>query len=660
MAVALAITLPGCDRTDKAELADPDPVVDPLPVTPPDTGEKTMFTGPTGPLPGEPALLRLAVIGDYGSASDNEAAVAALVDSLEPDAVVTVGDNNYDTTAGHDIRIGQFYQQYIWPYAGLYGGGSADGENHFWPCLGNHDWDAGIEDWYLYFELPGNERYWSVPLGTDPDTGGPLVEWFCVDSDPREPDGTTPSSVQSQWLRDSLVASEARWQIVAFHHPPWSSGTHGDNLRLQWPYAVWGADLVLAGHDHLYERLVRDGLVHVTEGRGGQSLYRTIGRTVWSEQVFDEDYGMTVVDVGLEGIGVTALTPTLGVVDELLVLRERPFSPDTPLVRLHSTWRWSPAEDAGPGWEQPGYDDSLWDSGVAQLGYGEGDEATRYLPAPGPVTWYYRYAFQVDVVPTDPLTLTLLRDDGAAVYLNGVEIARDNLPAGVLAADTVATIDLVLPTEEEIPVVASVDPGLLVVGRNVLAVEVHNAAGLGTADTSFDLALRVSNPDRLLAEGSTWSFQETAPRAGWQQPAFDSSGWAVGPAPLGYGHADVATLLAEGDALARPPAVWLRTQFEVADPAAFGALWLACLRDDGLVVWLNGRELYRTNMPAGPPVPTAYALAESGVEWADVWTGTWVDPGGLVAGTNTLAVEVHQGAAAGVDLRFDLRLIGVQ
>src|SRR5205809_6882338 len=89
-------------------------------------------------------LARLAIIGDFSS--DVQTAptrdVANLVKSWSPDAVVTVGDNNYPDGGADtiDANIGQWYQQFISPYSGNYGTGSADGGNHFWPAVGNHDW----------------------------------------------------------------------------------------------------------------------------------------------------------------------------------------------------------------------------------------------------------------------------------------------------------------------------------------------------------------------------------------------------------------------------------------------------------------------------------------------------------------------------------------
>ena len=116
------------------------------------------------------ATTRLAVIGDYSADDQTQPVhdVASLVNSWSPAAVVTVGDNNYPNGAAStiDANIGQWYHQYISPYKGSFGAGSADGQNHFWPVLGNHDWNTTNAQPYLdYFTLPNNERYYTARSG---------------------------------------------------------------------------------------------------------------------------------------------------------------------------------------------------------------------------------------------------------------------------------------------------------------------------------------------------------------------------------------------------------------------------------------------------------------------------------------------------------------
>ncbi|MER3468329.1 MAG: alkaline phosphatase, partial [Thermoflexus sp.] len=187
---------------------------------------------------------------------------AALVRGWAPDFIVTTGDNNYPRgeAATIDGNIGPYYHGFIAPYRGRYGPG-AD-RNRFFPALGNHDWESpGARPFRDYFTLPGNERYYDVRWGP--------VHLFILDSDPREPDGITADSRQARWLRERLQASDAPWRLVVLHHPPYSSGLHGSTPALQWPFARWGAHAVLAGHDHSYERIERDGIVYFVNGLGG-------------------------------------------------------------------------------------------------------------------------------------------------------------------------------------------------------------------------------------------------------------------------------------------------------------------------------------------------------------------------------------------------------
>ena len=214
----------------------------------------------------KPLAVKFAVIGDFGLDGVAEADVATLVHSWQPDIIITVGDDNYPSGAADtiDANIGKYYHDYIFPYIGTYGPG-AD-VNRFFPTLGNHDWyTAGAQPYLDYFTLPGNERYYDFVWGP--------VHFFALDSDENEPDGFLAGSVQAAWLQQGLAVSTSPWNIVYMHYPPYSSGAHGSISWMQWPFAAWGADALLAGHDHLYERLLVDGIPYFIDGTGGGSLY---------------------------------------------------------------------------------------------------------------------------------------------------------------------------------------------------------------------------------------------------------------------------------------------------------------------------------------------------------------------------------------------------
>ncbi len=260
-----------------------------------------------------------AVIGDFGDGSPAEAAVAKLVNGWRPDLVVTTGDDNYPVGAAAtiDSHIGKFYHNYIYPYHGAYGAGSADGVNHFFPSLGNHDWyTAGAKPYLNYFALPGNERYYTY-------TAGP-VQFFCVDSDPHEPDlyyvdsgKSTANSPEARWLHSALAASTAAWKIVYCHQPPFSSGlTHGSSPWMQWPFAQWGASAVLSGHEHNYERIILGSLPYFVDGSGGAELYDKFGTPVTGSKVRDgQDHGAMLVNATRTSISFQYIATNGRVVD---------------------------------------------------------------------------------------------------------------------------------------------------------------------------------------------------------------------------------------------------------------------------------------------------------------------------------------------------------
>jgi hypothetical protein len=270
------------------------------------------------PIEGDPAdcegTTRFAVLGDFGEAGDPEAAVAALVNSWEVDFIITVGDNNYPSGAAATIdeNIGQYYEAYIQPYVGEYGEGAA--ENRFFPALGNHDWRTNSLQPYLdYFSLPGNERYYDVAFG--------LVHWFIVDSDPMEPDGRSATSAQAQWLQTQMEASTALWKIVVLHHAPYSSGSkHGNNATMQWPYADWGATAVLAGHEHIYERLHVDNIVYFVNGLGGRKRIYPFGPPQNGSAVrYNQGYGAMLVNADESCINFSFIDRTDELIDSYTI-----------------------------------------------------------------------------------------------------------------------------------------------------------------------------------------------------------------------------------------------------------------------------------------------------------------------------------------------------
>ena len=204
----------------------------------------------------------------------------------------------------------------------------------------------------------------------------------------------------------------------------------------------------------------------------------------------------------------------------VLGLTARISTTDTVLIASGSAWKYHDrGANLGTTWRTRSYVDSAWAAGSAQLGYGDGDEATvvRYGPnsAAKYITTYFRQTFSVaDPALVQSLTLKVLRDDGAVVYLNGTEVFRTNMPTGTIAYNTLAPM-ATADADETTHYTASIDPALLTAGANVLAVEVHQANG-SSSDVSFDAELIASTNLQITRRNSLhWMAIEFSSRIRW-------------------------------------------------------------------------------------------------------------------------------------------------
>lgn len=251
---------------------------------------------------------RFALVGDYGTGTPSAAEVARMVRRWKPHFVATLGDNVYGAQAGGlDRAVGRLYHDYIAPYRGRYGAGAA--VNRFFPIPGHRDWDhAALQPYLEYFTLPGNERYYDVGLGP--------VHLFMLDTDEREPDGATETSIQARWLQERLAKSTASWKLVLAHHAPYTSHQVDDITRMRWPFKAWGADAVLSAFYHVYERLQVDSLPYFVNGAGGAGVSRFGVIDPHSRFRYAEDNGAMLVDASVARITFRFVTRLGRIVDE--------------------------------------------------------------------------------------------------------------------------------------------------------------------------------------------------------------------------------------------------------------------------------------------------------------------------------------------------------
>ncbi len=282
------LALAACDAEDTPQVIEADPVLG--------------YYTPLAPVIVPTA--RFAAIADFGTGKREERDVAELIKSWEVDFVVTAGDNNYynGKASTIDENIGQFYHQYIYPYKGTYGPGADS--NRFFPALGGHDWrQPGARPHLEYFTLPGNGRYYDVRWGP--------VHLFILDSIEQEPDGVTSDSQQARWFRAAIGQSTAPWKLVVVHDPPFSSGeTHSSQEHIQWPFRAWGANAVIAGNDHVYERVMVGALPYFVNGLGGGRIYDFDEEEIvpGSALRFNKDYGAMLIDAAEDKIDFQFIT----------------------------------------------------------------------------------------------------------------------------------------------------------------------------------------------------------------------------------------------------------------------------------------------------------------------------------------------------------------
>jgi uncharacterized protein YjdB len=263
-------------------------------------------------------------------------------------------------------------------------------------------------------------------------------------------------------------------------------------------------------------------------------------------------------------------------------------------------------------------------------------------------------------------------EEAAAVPVTGISLDKTALQ--LMAGETEQLSVSVSPEGASVPsyIWSSSDLNVATVSNSGLV----TAVGAGTAEitvTTEDGGYRASATvtvegalpaladSTLIAKDSQWSYLDDGSNQGteWRAVDFDDSGWSVAMAPLGYASSgkglDLNTWIGYGgDSGNKHITTYYRKEFAVADATAIKQLTGTLIRDDGAVIYLNGQEVYRTNMPEGAVTYTTLAASAVGDE-RDEYPFK-IDPALLVNGTNVITAEVHQNAGSSSDTFFSLEL----
>lgn len=186
--------------------------------------------------------------------------------------------------------------------------------SEFYPLLGNHERNADL--YFKIFQLPGNERWYSVRKG-------PMI-FFMLDSNWL----IGPGSNQHAWLEKELqsVPKDVKFVAAVFHHPAISSGPYPDEKNLQKRLLPllekYRVDIVFAGHEHVYERSFKDGITHVTTGGGGAPLHFQLRQNPYG-QIFRAVHHFCVLQVTGQMLDVRVYDTDMALVDEFRLKSRR-------------------------------------------------------------------------------------------------------------------------------------------------------------------------------------------------------------------------------------------------------------------------------------------------------------------------------------------------
>lgn len=335
------------------------------------------------------------------------------------------------------------------------------------------------------------------------------------------------------------------------------------------------------------------------------------------------------------------------------------------LVEKGSNWSFHVGDaEVSPDWKMPDFDDSKWQNGAAPFVYGHytGNTVIAATKGPRPVTTYYRKAFHVeDASSFKQGDLVFRVDDGAVCYLNGQIIAAANLPVKADPGPDRTTDHQVMKNAPYVNAfVPSQGMKYLVDGVNVLAVEVHQYK-VDDKDLVFDAAFfgveKQSKTLNLIKRDSEWSYfdQEDHPGFDWAKAGFDDSSWKTGQAIIGSGDDDVTTRVKAGEQ-GPPLTTWFRKKIVVDGELSIQAIKLGLIFDDGAIVYINGTEVLRLNMPEGYVDEKTEALLDVGGFFERLFHVHYLLEDRLVAGENVIAVELHKHSPSSRDNAFAMSM----
>ena len=257
-------------------------------------------------LPVKEGSVRFAVIGDTGTGTDKQHQIADMMvryrSAFPFDFVLMMGDNLYGGESAKDFqtKFSDVYKPLL------------DSNVKFYAALGNHDLPIQVN--YEYFNMNGKE-YYRFKKGN--------IAFYALNS-------TYMDKKQVQWLEDELAKDTSDWKIAFCHHPPYSSaGKHGSDKQLREVlepiFVKYGINVVLTGHDHVYERIKpQKGIYYFVSGAGGKLRSGDVrNNSPLTEKAYDRDMHFMLFEAVGNQLYFQAISRTGETVDSGVIANQK-------------------------------------------------------------------------------------------------------------------------------------------------------------------------------------------------------------------------------------------------------------------------------------------------------------------------------------------------
>lgn len=563
----------------------------------------------TAPEPGSDTAFRIWVVGDSGTGGSRQAqvrdAMLGWVGAEPPDLYLHVGDMAYS-----DGTTTEFTDNFFTMYSDILR------STVCWPAMGNHEGHSSDSDtesgpYYDAYVLPRDGVAGGMPSGTEAyySFDHANVHFVVLDShdSPRDTGGAMLT-----WLEADLAATDATWIVAYWHHPPYTKGSHDSDRESQLIQMrenalpileAHGADLILGGHSHIYERsYLARGAFDTPTTAAGYLVDSGDGR-LDGDGPYDATAGTVYVVAGHGGTGVSG-------------------DADHPLMY-----------------------------------FSELDQGSVIVDVSGPTLTLRNIRRDGEV--TDQLTMVKASEDALLLVtpLGGETLtAGDDLPIRWLAPEDTASVRVELSLDGgehwgELEASTPNDGELIVTAPEVRTdearVRVTDVDRPERTDVSGDFALVGTRTFTPIGFGGRWEYHDgpAAPPADWSTSV---GGWPEGDAQLGYGDGDEVTELLDADP--NVPTVYFRQSITVDGEVSRADLDV--LYDDGIAVFVNGTQVLGLHVDDG----LAHDAFASGTDGDDARASQTIDGSVFVPGENVIAALVKQVSGSSSDLSFDLRL----